>query len=427
MSVKNSYNELFLFSTFLFLILIGSLLLKMPFVEYPGGLSWLDALFMSTSAVCVTGLATVPTSGFNIWGQLVLLLLIQLGAIGIMTLASSVLLVFRGELNLLHRLQAVRMTGSFKLSEIEGILGLILKYTFMTELIGFLLLWAGFLFEGHELHRSAYLALFHTISAFCNAGFSTFDDSLTGMNPLIKVTVAGLIVLGGIGFYVIFDLVGYFRAKERLTIHTRTVLWGTLFLITTGAVMLLAMEGNLGVLDAAFQSITSRTAGFNTVDIAGLQHSSIFLLLIFMVIGAAPGSTGGGVKLTTFLVSILAVYNVVRGRNGIVVFGRKLPGSNVLRAYALIILYLSFLVLITILLLRTEGAPFVEVVFEAVSAVGTVGLSLGLTPELSSIGKLIVILGMFVGRIGPVVLVLSFLLGEKESRIDYPKEKIILG
>jgi trk system potassium uptake protein len=427
MSVRSSYNEIFLFATFLLLILAGCLVLKMPFVHYAGGISWLDALFMATSAVCVTGLATVPTSGFNIWGQLVLLFLMQLGAIGIMTLASSVLLVLKGELSLFHRLQAVKITGSYKLSEIEGILGLILKYTFCAELVGFIFLWTGFLFEGYEPQRSAYLALFHTISAFCNAGFSTFDNSLMGMNPLIKATVAGLIILGGIGFYVVFDVIGYLKAKDRMTIHTKTVLWGTLSLVVLGTFMLLLIEKNLGVLDALFQSVTARTAGFNTVDIAGLQNSSIFLLLVFMIIGAAPGSTGGGVKLTTFFVSMLAVYNVILGRNRIVIFGRRLPSSNILRAYALIILYISFLVLMAILLLRTEGGRFIDVLFEVVSAVGTVGLSLGLTPDLSPMGKLIVIVGMFVGRIGPVVLVLTFFLGEKESRIDYPKEKIILG
>lgn len=427
MSAKKSYNEIFFFATFLFLILAGSLALKLPVVQYAGDLSWLDALFMSTSAVCVTGLATVSVSGFNIWGQLVLLVLIQLGAIGIMTLASSVLLALRGELSLYHRLEAVKMTGSYKLSEIEGILGLILKYTFCAELVGFVFLWAGFSLEGYGPGESSYLALFHTISAFCNAGFSTFDGSLMGMNPLIKIAVAGLIVLGGIGFYVVFDIIGYLQKKERLTIHSKLVLWGTLSLIVLGAVLLLLIETNLGVLDAFFQSVTARTAGFNTVEIAGLQNSSIFLLLILMIVGAAPGSTAGGVKLTTFFVSILAVYNVILGKNRIVIFGRKIPSSNILRAYALIILYISFLALMTILLLRTETAEFIDILFEIVSAVGTVGLSLGLTSELSPMGKFVVIVGMFVGRIGPVVLVLTLFLGEKESRIDYPKEKIILG
>jgi trk system potassium uptake protein TrkH len=427
MSLKQSYNEFFLFVTFLLLILAGWLLLKAPFVSYAGGISWLDALFMSTSAGCVTGLVTVPASGFNIWGQLTLLLLMQLGAIGIMTLATSVLLVLRGELSLYHRLHVAKITGSYSLGEIEGILALILKYTFYSEAIGFLFLSLGFLLEGFGLQQSLYSALFHTISAFCNAGFSTFDSSLMEMNPLIKATVACLIVLGGIGFYVIYDLIGYLREKSRITIHTRVVLWGTLGMIATGAFLLLAFEKNIAFVDAVFQSITARTAGFNTVDVAGLQNSSIFMLLGFMVIGAAPGSTGGGVKLTTFLVSILAVYNVVLGRNRIVIFGRKLPNANILRAYALIILYLSFLALETILLLGSEGARFMDTLFEVVSAVGTVGLSLGLTPELSPAGKIILIVGMFVGRIGPVALMLTFFLGEKESRIDYPEEKIILG
>ncbi|MEJ2032509.1 MAG: potassium transporter TrkG [Deltaproteobacteria bacterium] len=425
---KKPYPEFSVFLTFFVLIAFGTAMLAMPFVRYQGGISFLDKLFMATSAVCVTGLVTVPTSGFNLAGQSVLLMLMQLGGIGIMTITSSLILVFRGELNLHQRLMAASITESYALREVEGVLVTVLKYTFITEALGGAVLAVGFGFQGYNLADSLYYGLFHAVSAFCNAGFSPFDTSLIGMNGLVKVTVMALIVLGGLGYYVVFDVGDLLRRRRRLTIHTRAVIYGTAVLIIGGAFLLYLFErGGISLLDAFFQSVTARTAGFNTVDIAGLHASSLFVLIILMIIGAAPGSTGGGVKLTTFLVTLFSAYNIILGRDRVVIFGRKLPFSTVLRAYALIMLYVAFLALGTIVLLHTEGKHFIDVLFEMTSAEGTVGLSLGLTPLLSWAGKVAIIIAMFVGRLGPAVLVLTFLREEHKSRIDYPEEKIILG
>jgi trk system potassium uptake protein len=425
---SSPYPEVSIFLTFFVLIVFGTGLLAMPFVRYQGGISLLDTLFMATSAVCVTGLVTVPTSGFNLAGQAVLLLLMQLGAIGIMTFTSSLILVFRGELDLQQRLMAASINQAYGLREVEGVLVTVLKYTFFTEAFGFSLLAAGFGFQGYGLADSLYYGLFHAVSAFCNAGFSPFDTSLVGMNWLIKTGIMTLIVLGGLGYYVVFEVGALLRRSGRPTIHTRTVVYGTVVLIVGGAFLLYLFEGGrIGWMDALFQSVTARTAGFNTVDMAGLQVSSLFVLVILMFIGAAPGSTGGGVKLTTFLVTLFSAYNVILGRERVVIYGRRLPQATVLRAYALIMLYSGFLALGTVALLQIEGRDFIVVFFEMASAAGTVGLTLGLTPVLSGAGKVVVIIAMFVGRIGPAVLVLTFLRGEHTSRIDYPEEKIILG
>jgi trk system potassium uptake protein len=422
------HTELSVFLTFFALIALGAALLSLPLIRYQGGISLLDTVFMATSAVCVTGLVTVPTSGFNLAGQLVLLALIQLGAIGIMTVGSSLILLFRGELSLPQRLLAANVTESYPLREVEGVLRMVIKYTFFAEIIGLVVLTIGFSLEGYGVGDSLYYGLFHTISAFCNAGFSPFDESLVGMNWLVKTSIMLLIIMGGLGYYVVFELASCMRQQRRLSIHTRTVLLGTVILIVVGMLLALVFESfNIGWLDAVFQSVTARTAGFNTVDLTNLHTATISVLMILMIIGAAPGSTGGGVKITTFMAALFSVYNIFIGRVRVVVFGRKLPRDQVLRAYALIMLYSAFLTMGTILLLYTESASFLATLFEMISAVGTVGLSLGLTPDLSAAGKVIVIIGMFGGRIGPAVLVLTFLRGERITRIDYPEEKIILG
>jgi trk system potassium uptake protein len=415
--------------TFIVLIAFGMAMLLLPFVQYQEGISLLDTLFMATSAVCVTGLVTVPTSGFNPAGQLILLLLIQLGAIGIMTIGSSLLLFLHGELNLPQRLRVAGVTEPYALREVEGVLAMVLAYTLIMEAAGLAALTIGFSLEGYELSDSVYLAFFHTISAFCNAGFSPLDTSLVGVNWFIKVTVMILIIMGGLGYYVVFELFSRPRQPHRrLSIHSRLVLYGTIFLLGTGALLPYLIEGQaLGWLDALFLSATARTAGFNTVDLAGLHSASLFLLLLLMVIGAAPGSTAGGVKLTTFLVSLLFVSSAIRGREQVVIFGRRLPLATVLRAYTLIMLYLGFVGLGTGLLLYTEGAPLLATLFEMTSATGTVGLTLGLTPELSAMGKVIIIIGMFGGRVGPAILVLTFLRPKSASRLHYPEEKIMLG
>ncbi len=425
---RGQYIEFSIFATFLVASIIGALALKLPFVHHTEGLSLLDAFFTATSAVCVTGLSTVTTSGFNLPGQIIIIILIQLGGIGIMTLTSSLILFYSNKLNLRHRMQAARITDAFSLKEVEGVLTVILKFTLLTELLGMFLLTAGFLMEGYPLGRSLYLSMFHSISAFCNAGFSTFDASMIGQNDLIKLTVMVLIVLGGLGYYVIFDFMEYFKRGDRITIHSKIVIGATIFLIFLGTLSFLSLEKRyISLIDAAFQAVTARTAGFNTIDISNMHTISLFILIILMIIGAAPGSTGGGVKLTTFFVAMFSVYSALRGHSRVVIMGRRLPQSNILRSFALIVIYVAFLVIATGFLLYVEDFSFLKSVFEVTSALGTVGLSLGVTPSLSNYGKIIIIVTMLAGRIGPSTMALLFLRSEKRTRIDYPEEKLILS
>lgn len=426
--MKHRNHELVIFLTFAVLIMLGTAALNLPFVRHSGGLSFLDALFTATSATCVTGLVTVPTSGFNLPGQIIILVLIQIGAIGIMTLTASFILFFLGELDFEKRIAVTRLSLSPTMGDVESVLKTVIMYTFLFEAVGFLFLSIGFLVDGFSLRESLYHALFHTISAFCNAGFSTFDSSMQHVNPMIKLVIMILIVLGGLGYYFIFDIMECIKKRDRLTLHTKVVLTATPICILAGASIFgLAEQGKITILDSLFLSVTARTAGFNSIALTDLHAASFVVLVALMVIGAAPGSTGGGMKLTTFCVVILTAYNTIRGRGAVALFGRQLPQENISRALAVAATYLLFLFCGTIFLLHYEDREVMGTVFEMTSAVGTVGLSLGLTPQFGPAGKMILIIGMFVGRIGPAVLVLMLIRHRKISRVEYPPEKIILG
>ena len=415
----------YLLLSFLLLILFGAFLLEMPFVRHKQGLPLIDALFTSTSAVCVTGLTTVPTSGFNVAGQLVILLLIQLGAIGIMTLTSSFLLALKGHIGLKHRISFSRLQEDYKLNDATEILKRIIAITFVVEFIGMLLLFLGFLIEGLPWKSALYQGFFHSISAFCNAGFSTYDNSLTGRNALIKYTVAGLIVMGGIGYFVIYEVMEYLKHRRKFSLHTIVVLRVTLFLIVAGAILMYVFEhGRMGITDSIFQSVTTRTAGFNSVPLQHLHFASVFIMIILMFIGASPGSTGGGIKTTVFFVTLMAVLNYLRGKPDVTVFHRTIPRKTVLRAFTTTFLYAGILAVAVLILFTSGSYKFEEVLFEAVSAMGTVGLSLGITPSLTLTGKIVIILLMYIGRVGPATLGMATVEREKEIKIKYPEGDI---
>ncbi len=414
----------YLVVSFIVLIAAGTLLLKMPWVVHRDGLSWLDALFTATSAVCVTGLTTVPTSGFNLWGQLTILLLIQLGALGIMTLTSSFLLAFRGNLRLRHRLSFSQLSENVNLQDATYVLRHILRITLISEGIGVVLLFAGFRMQGLGAGDAAYQALFHSVSAFCNAGFSPYDQSLTGAHWLVKLTVALLIIIGGLGYLVIFELI-HRRQNRRLSLHSRVVLLTTFWLVTGGMFLIyLFEEGRMGWTDAFFQSVTTRTAGFNTVDLTALSSATIFLFMILMFIGASPGSTGGGIKTTNFFIMLYAVLSVLKGKTSVVYRNRSISNRMILKAFGTAISYFIVLSAGSLLLMYVEKAPVKTTLFEAISAMGTVGLSLGLTPQLTVAGKWIIILLMFTGRLGPASFAMATMMRRKEVKIRYPEAEI---
>ena len=430
MKVKKLYisAQAYLILTFLILIIIGTILLLSPIVTHKNGLSLVNALFTSTSAVCVTGLTVVNTSEFNLTGQIVLLALMQLGGIGIMTLGSSLILFLRGEIDLGTRIMASQINESYGFHEIEHILRFVLIYTFIAEFIGMILLFPAFLIDGFNASHSLYLAFFHTISAFCNAGFSVFDESLVNSNNFIKIIIMLLIVAGGLGYYVIFDITKKFKHKTKLKIHTKIVFIMTGFLIIAGAIAFQFIErGNISVIDSLFQSVTARTAGFNTIDLLSMHRVSLVVLILLMIIGASPGSTGGGLKTTTAFLAFISIKAASSGAKRTVIFGRKIPPTNIMRAFSIVILYLLVIGFASILFLFFDDYNFLHVIFEVTSAVGTVGLSVGITSEANTAGKIILIICMFIGRLGPSAFLLAMMGKEKSIKIDYPEEKIILG
>jgi trk system potassium uptake protein TrkH len=424
--IVNPYK--YLVNTFLILIISGAIFLYSPLVSFKGHLHFIDALFTSTSAVCVTGLTTVNVSYYNFTGQIIILMLIQLGGLGIMYLSSVLLLLLRGQLSFGQRLMYSKYHGTYEYYNMEKILPIILIYTFSVEFIGALSLSIGFYFENMGIVKSIYYGIFHSISAFCNAGLSPIDTNLIGLNPLIKITVMILIVLGGLGFYVIYDINLHYKEHSRLRLHTIVVFLTTIILILLGTFGLLLFEkGKLPVIDAFFQSITARTAGFNTVDLAKLSNESNFLIIFLMIIGASPASTGGGIKTSTAFVAFFAMYTVLKGKFYFVIFKRRIPTETILRSFSLTLLYVFVLFIGTILILVTHNFSLLDSAFEVTSALGTVGLSLGITKELSVIGKVVIILWMFLGRVGPSALLLMMIDKEKVDKVVYPEEKVLLG
>ena len=406
--------------TFLILILAGTIPL-----HFYTHLSFIDAFFTSTSAVCVTGLIVVDTAKLDITSQIIILILIQLGGLGVMILTSSILLFVKGFLDLKTKVLIQKVGDYFSFYDIEKILKIVLLYTFISEFIGALILSFGFLIEGFPLKKAIYFGIFHSISAFCNAGFSTFTNSLVGHNAIIKITVMVLIILGGLGFFVIYDLL---YEKHRVTVHSKIVLTTTIILIIVGTIIIYFLNfGNISFIDALFQAVTPRTAGFNTVDLNSLSIESIFIIMLLMIIGASPGSTGGGIKTTTFFLIFISCFKVIKGFSRIVVFKRKIDNYIILKSFSLFFIYSSIIMLATSLLMNTQKYSLLKCLFEVISAIGTVGLSLGITSSLTFLGKIIIIICMFIGRIGPASFIMMLTLKEKKSYIDYPEERVIIG
>lgn len=436
--------------TFLGIILLGSFLLSMPISTTSGhGTSFIDALFTATSATCVTGLVVLDTkTHFNLFGQLVILLLIQTGGLGIMTLSLFTALITGKKMKLKEK---VLMLGILDIDELESIKNSIyniVKFTFIIEGVGALILSVRWYLLSKNIPNSIYLGIFHSVSAFCNAGFTLFSNNLiTYYNDIIIVLVISfLIILGGLGFTVIEEIISLMRGKKqkkRLTLHTKVVLIITLLLIFIGSFIIFFTEfdhtmKNMSfkdrVLSSYFQSVTTRTAGFNTVDFAFIANSTLFLMIILMFIGGSPGGTAGGIKTSTFGIAILTVKSIIQGRRSVEVSGRVIPKTTIAKSLSIIISSLGFIVFLLFLLIYIEEERllndnyFKQLLFEAVSAFGTVGLSLGITPYLSSLGKFIIILLMFIGRIGPLTLALAIGVKEEPSSLyTYPEGKILVG
>ncbi len=427
---------------FFLMVCVGTILLSLPYATASGrSTPFIDALFTATSAVCVTGLIVRDTAThWSLFGKTIILLLIQAGGLGIMTMTTLFALLLGRQITLRGRIIAQEALGGTSGAGIARLVLVIVLVTISIEALGGSILFLRLLFSyDYSWPNAIYFAVFHSISAFCNAGFSLYTTNLAQFQAdgLINLIIMGLILIGGIGFGVIIDLYNY-RTRRKLNLHSKIVLRTSIILILFGAAVLFLLERNnpftLATMSftnqikaALFQSITPRTAGFNTVEINGLHQTSIFLIIILMWIGASPGSTGGGVKTTTLSALLAGVVAAVRGKPDVELFNRRLDLSLIWKALAIVTISLALIVTMTSLLLTTEGMPLQDTLFEVVSAFGTVGLSTGLTPKLTTVGRLLITFTMFAGRVGPFTLVLALAAREKKVRLRYPEEAIIIG
>jgi trk system potassium uptake protein TrkH len=429
-------------------ICAGSLLLIIP-VMHSGDLSFIDALFTSTSAVCVTGLTVVTTGeAFTVPGQIIILILIQMGGLGIMTFSIGILSMTGLPIS-------IRWSFLFRDMYTQGsgigssfvLLRRVLLYTFVIESITAVMLLLGFISHGASIRTALWPSIFHAVSAFCNAGFSLYGESLVRFtrSPGILSVVSIAIILGGLGFVVLAEGVSFLKKQKqpssrRLSMHTRIVIITTIVLLAAGAILFLAIEWNgalagLTVVDkvsnAFFQSVTCRTAGFTTIPLDRFHDSSIFAMIILMFIGGSPGSMAGGIKTTTFALIFGIILSSFQGRKQIIFKGQAIASSSTWRGTSLTILSIAFVAfsffLLLVLLPGSGQETFLHNLFETVSAFGTVGLSLGTTDQLGTVGKILVILVMFTGRTGPLILMAALAGKLRRNEGYYAEENIMIG
>ena len=431
-----------LMMSFAMVILIGTVLLMLPSASVLGRVTpFGDALFTATSATCVTGLIVQDTGGyFSLFGQLVILVLIQIGGLGIMTISTAFALIMGRRLTLkLENLMQGVMGESERLNVFQLLKNIVIV-TALIEVVGAVLLFPVFA-RDMSASLAIYNAIFHSVSAFCNAGFSLFSDSLVSFvdNPLVNFTISTLIILGGIGFAVLIDLYRYVMHVDKvrkLTLHSKIVLTVSAALLVIGFVSIYiaeydsVMQGfsiNRRILSSWFQSASARTAGFNTVDIGAMAPASLLIMMVLMFIGASPGSTGGGIKTTTFAVLALSVISMLRGRRELSLFNRRISLSNYREATSLITLAAGIVFFVVFLLFLTQQQAFEKLMFEAISAFGTVGLSMGITSQLTQIGKMLITILMYIGRIGPLTLIYALSMRKRQPKLNYAEEKIAIG
>lgn len=426
---------------FSLVILTGAVILTLPGFTAPGkNTDFLTALFTATSAVCVTGLVVVDTgTHWTVAGQIIILLLIQVGGLGFMTMAMVFYIILGKRIGLRKRLIIQESLNQIKVAGVVRLVRAIFLFTLLTELTAAVILglwWGRTLGEA----RGMYFGLFHAVSSFNNAGFDLFGDfrSLTGYvgDPVVNLVITSLIIIGGLGFSVIYDLWGNRFGKKGLSVHSRLVLTISFILLAAGTVVFMGLEWNNTLkglspleklLGSYFQSVTPRTAGLNTIDISALRPGTLFFIAALMFIGASPGSTGGGIKTTTFGLLLLASVSVSLGREDIEAYKKRIPFSQVNKALTILMLSIFWVMLVIMVLSVTEKGDFLTLLFETVSAFGTVGLSMSFTPHLSQIGRVIIILTMFLGRLGPMTVAFALAYRMTASKRRYPEEKIIVG
>lgn len=433
-------------SGFIIIILIGTILLTTPMASVDGrSVPFVDALFTATSAMCLTGLVVVDTATiYSVFGQMVIMLLIQIGGLGFMTMSTLFALVLKKRISLRERLI---LQEALNQNSMEGIVRLIRKiiiYSLSIEFVAFVLLTLRWSVD-FPFAEAVYFGMFHAISLFNNAGFDLFGGvsgrfsglALFTNDPIVSIIAMALIILGGIGFIVMSDLMEY-KKRKRLLLHTKVVLFTSAVLIVGGAVVIFTFEftnpatlgplnGGSKVLASFFHAVSPRSGGVSTLDVGSFRQATQFFLIILMFIGASPGSTGGGIKTTTFAILIGAMIAMVRGKDDIVMFRHRLAKDRIYKAITLTLFALVIVIISAMALSTTENHQFLMILFEVTSAFGTVGLSMGLTPELSTIGKIIISFLMFLGRLGPLTLAYALNPKKEKELFRYPEGKITIG
>ncbi|TLS38319.1 Ktr system potassium transporter B [Pseudalkalibacillus caeni] len=426
-----------LMAVFGFFIVLGTFFLKLPFASTET-VSWLDAFFTATSAMTVTGLVTVDTgTAYTLVGQIVILLLIQIGGLGIMSFAVLIYIMLGRKIGISERLLIQQALNQTSVGGIIQLVKSLMVFSLVMEGIAVVFLAFRWVPE-YGVAKGLYYSLFHSISAFNNAGFALWPDGLNRFvsDPIINSVISMLFILGGIGFTVLIDLKKSKTFKE-LTLHSKLMIVGTIVINAVAFILILLFEYNntatLGKLSVAgkiwgayFQAVSPRTAGFNSVDIGSMEEPSIFFMIFLMFIGAGSASTGGGIKLTTFLAMVLSVITFLKGRDNIIIFRKTLPLLIIIKALAITVISFLFIFAAVMALELTQDLDFLPILFEVVSAFGTVGLSMGITAKLTFFGKIVIIFIMFLGKIGPLTLAFAFAKKEN-SKIRYPKEDILTG
>ncbi|MFN3550806.1 MAG: TrkH family potassium uptake protein [Endomicrobiia bacterium] len=434
------YKVIILF--FIILIFIGTLLLMLP-ISTKNNISLIDRIFTASSAVCVTGLTTVDiTTNYTFLGQLFILLLIQIGALGYMLLGSIIIILF-GRINLMQKKvigESLNVSDIADMKQISVLIKNVIFFTFLFEFFGFIILFLKFYIkENFGLLKSLWYGVFHAVSAFCNAGFSLFSNNFENYHSdlVINLVIPILIISGGLGFIVWMDILQkVLKKKENFLLHSKIVFLMSIILSLGGSVLIFLLNQKIfklqnlsfktQILVSWFQSITSRTAGFNTFPISQMSTLTIILIIFLMFIGASPGGTAGGIKTTTFFVIISSIYNYIIGEKEVSAFKRRININVVLKSFSIFFICFFWVILISSAIFLLNKFSFKECFFETVSAFATVGLSLGITQYVDNISKILLIITMLVGRVGSLALV-SLILTKEPKEIKYLEEPIAVG
>ena len=427
---------------FLSLIVIGGIVLSLPIASANGrGTDILDSFFTSTSAVCVTGLVTLDTAThWNYFGKTVIIILIQIGGLGFMSFTTLFALILKKKITLRERLVMQEAMNTFGIQGLVRLMRYILIFTFSIEIIGATLYATQFIPQFGVL-KGIYYSMFASISAFCNAGFDLMGNfsSITSYatNITILLNTSALIIIGGLGFSVWSELYS-FKNYKKLSVNTKVVLVTTGILVIGGTILMFLFEHNnpktIGdmsitnqITNSFFASVTTRTAGLNSISLNDMTGASKFLTMILMFIGGSPGSTAGGIKTTTLAIIVLTLISIIKGREDTEVFGKRIARDTVQKAFLVFMLGIGIVLGVTLILTMTQKGSLESLLFEAISAFGTVGLTLGVTPHLTAIGKVVIMLTMYLGRVGPMTVVLALTRKKKKRDYRYPEDKILIG